>query len=48
MAATAALPFTFVLLMMCRTLWRALAAEPGERRMKEFLEEYARREREEA
>ncbi len=48
MAITAALPFTFVLLLMCYTLWRALAAEPGERRMKEFLEEYARREREEA
>ncbi len=36
MAITAALPFTFVLLLMCYNLWKALSAEPGESLLKRF------------
>ena len=34
MAITAALPFTFVLLLMCHNLWRGLSSEPGESLLK--------------
>jgi len=37
MAITAALPFTFVLLLLCYNLWRGLAAEAGETEGHRFI-----------